>query len=570
MRFPVLAGSVAVESATSSCSLAVALAAVAATTVVGYSALELARFARAELARSTVVYASGQSLSPGTHVGQVGLATTLAHLGYVETRMRPTEPGQFQRNAPGWEIVLRGQEETGIARGGRLRLVTEGDRITRVLRDGRDVGSAALESEVLTGGGVRPGEEYRPLRLSETPPVLVNAVLAAEDRRFFEHGPVDLLSLVRAAWTNVRSGRVAQGGSTITQQLVKGRLLTPQRTMLRKVQEAWLALLVEYRYPKNQILEAYLNEIYLGQRDSQAIRGMGAAARAYFGKEVHQLSTGEAAVLAGMVRGPNTYSPAADIGRSRARRDAVLARMREVGLIGVEEYNRARNEPVRVVAWSASGPSAPYFVDSVRQEIEQRFDESALRSQANVRDRDEPRSGPPAICRAGGSAGARSARDDDTPAPANEGVSRTAGGTGGDRSRHRRDPGPRRRPRLPDQPVQPRAHGAPPARLSVQALRVRGGAPPEERTAPVHGGVDHRRFAGDDPGVDRVLDAAQLRRPIRGSGDRAARARAVAQHRHRSDRAGDGPRRRPRDRSVVRAGRQPDAPCRPSRSARSR
>ena len=364
---------------------AVAVAAVTGTTVIAYSALEVARFARAELARSAVVYTSGQPLSPGTHVGQVALATTLARLGYVETRTRPAEPGQFQRSAAGWEIVLRGQEEVGIARGGRLRLVTEGDRITRVLRDGRDVGSAALEGEVLTGGGVRSGEEYRPLRLSETPPVLVNAVLAAEDRRFFEHGPVDLPSLMRAAWANVRSGRVAQGGSTITQQLIKGRLLTPERTILRKVEEAWLALLVEYRYPKDQILEAYLNEVYLGQRDSQAIRGMGAAARAYFGKEVHQLTTGEAALLAGMVRAPNIYSPASDLGRSRTRRNAVLARMREVGLIGVEEYNRARNEPVRVVAWSVSGLSAPYFIDSVRQELEQRFDESALRSQANVR-----------------------------------------------------------------------------------------------------------------------------------------------------------------------------------------
>jgi penicillin-binding protein 1B len=363
----------------------VAVAAVMATTVVAYSALELARFARAELARSTVVYASGQSLAPGTHVGQVALAATLAHLGYAETRTRPAEPGQFQRTAAAWEIVLRGQEETGVTRGSRLRLVTEGDRVARVLRDGRDVGSAVLEAEVLTGGGVRPGEEYRPLRLSETPRLLINAVLAAEDRRFFEHGPVDPTSLARAAWANVRSGRVAQGGSTITQQLVKTRLLTPQRTMLRKVQEAWLALLVEYRYPKNQILEAYLNEIYLGQRDSQAIRGMGAAARVYFGKEVHQLTTGEAAALAGMVRAPNIYSPAADLEKSRIRRNAVLARMREVGVIGVDEYNRARTEPMRVVAWSASGLSAPYFVDAVRQELEQRFDDSDLRGRPNVR-----------------------------------------------------------------------------------------------------------------------------------------------------------------------------------------
>src|SRR5262249_18406197 len=156
----------------------------------------------------------------------------------------------------------------------------------------------------------RPGEAYRPVRLADVPPVLIQAVLAAEDHRFFDHGGGDLRGLLRAAWAHGRGGRGVQGGSTITQQLRKNRLLTPQRTVVRKLNEAWLSTVLEWRYPKERILEAYLNEIYLGQRGSVAIRGIGAAARSYFGKEVHQLTVGEAALLAGMTRAPNLYSPA--------------------------------------------------------------------------------------------------------------------------------------------------------------------------------------------------------------------------------------------------------------------
>ncbi len=133
-------------------------------------------------------------------------------------------------------------------------------------------------------------------------------------------------------------GKVTEGGSTITQQLIKNRLLTPHRTMMRKLREAWLATLVEWRYSKSQILEAYLNEIYLGQRGSLAIRGVGAASRAYFAKEVHQLTPGEAALLAGMVRAPNTYSPALNPERARQRRDVVLgadARPEDAGRRGL-------------------------------------------------------------------------------------------------------------------------------------------------------------------------------------------------------------------------------------------
>src|SRR2546426_6120791 len=336
-----------------------------------YSAIELARFERADARRATFVYASGQSLTPGVQVQRVGLAATLGRLGYTETRATPQSPGYFRRSGGSWDIYLRGSDDAG---GGQLlRLQTADERITRITRAGQDVDGAMLEPEVLASATDRPGEDHKPIRLDETPRVLIDAVLAAEDHRFFEHGGVDFRALLRAAWANLRAGRVKEGGSTITQQLVKVRLLSPQRTMFRKLREAWLAALVESRYSKERILEAYLNEIYLGQRGPIAIRGIGAATRAYFGKEVHQLNTGEAALIAAIIRGPNVYSPAVDPARARDRRNTVLARMRELGMIAQAEYDRTRRAPLRVRSLVDPGQSAPYFVDSVRQELEQRF-----------------------------------------------------------------------------------------------------------------------------------------------------------------------------------------------------
>src|SRR5207247_6497484 len=130
----------------------------------------------------------------------------------------------------------------------------------------------------------------------------MNAILAAEDHRFFEHAGVDFHGLVRAAWTNIRTGRVAQGGSTITQQLVKNRLVGPRRTFGRKLREAWLAAVVEWRYPKEQILEAYLNDVYMGQRGSQEIRGVSSAARAYLGQEGDTIEDAEMGMLSVVMR----------------------------------------------------------------------------------------------------------------------------------------------------------------------------------------------------------------------------------------------------------------------------
>jgi penicillin-binding protein 1B len=338
-----------------------------------YSAVELHRFRRAEVGRATLIYAAPQPLRPGVEVRRVDLAGVLSRLRYRETRGAPTAPGEFRRTGAGWDVYLRAVDRGGPQPAQRVRLEVDGNRIARVTRDGKLAGPLVLEPEVLTSGDDVPGEEMRPVRLADVPPTLRNAVLAAEDHRFLEHHGLDLRGVARALWTNLRAARVVQGGSTITQQLVKSRLLSRERTLDRKLREAWLAALVEWRYGKDEILEAYLNEIYLGHRGGLGVRGVGAATRTYFGKEVHQLSLGEAALLGGMIRAPNRTSPVLDRTRARERRDAVLRRMRELGMITAVEHDRARAEPVRARPGAGTGQLAPYFTDHVRGEAEGRL-----------------------------------------------------------------------------------------------------------------------------------------------------------------------------------------------------
>jgi penicillin-binding protein 1B len=166
-----------------------------------------------------------------------------------------------------------------------------------------------------------------PVPLAELPPRLIQAVLAVEDQRFFEHHGIDIKRIGGAMWANVRAGGIAQGGSTLTQQLVKNLYLTSERTPMRKVREAAIAVVLEKRYTKNQILEAYLNEIYLGQDGARALHGVGAAARFYFGKDVRKLTLAECALLAGTINAPNRNAPNRHPDIARQRRDMVLQLM---------------------------------------------------------------------------------------------------------------------------------------------------------------------------------------------------------------------------------------------------
>jgi len=349
----------------------VALVLLALVVVVGsalalYTAHALARFERVEARRSTLLYAAPPVLRQGVSVTALDLAGLLGRLGYRESRTAPG-PGQFSRTDSAWDINVAGAAP--------IVLSVAGNRITGLRQGSAEVQSVALPAELLASAGADMGESIRPVRLADVPAELRTAILTTEDVRFYEHGGVDPRGILRALWTNVRKGRVAEGGSTITQQLVKSRLLSPERTLSRKIHEAMLSTALEWRYSKDQIFEAYLNEVYLGQSGGAAVRGVGAASRAYFGKEVHQLTLAEAALLAGMIRAPNSYSPASNPERARERRDVVLTRMRDLGKISEGDYRKARKEPVRArAAPTTSGLTAPYFVDYVRAELERATD----------------------------------------------------------------------------------------------------------------------------------------------------------------------------------------------------
>ncbi|RVU76476.1 peptidoglycan glycosyltransferase/peptidoglycan DD-transpeptidase MrcA [Pantoea dispersa] len=219
------------------------------------------------------------------------------------------------------------------------------------------------------------GEKRRiPLTLQQMPPELIKAFIATEDSRFYEHHGVDPVGIFRAASIALVSGHASQGASTITQQLARNFFLSPERTLMRKIKEAFLAVRIEQLLSKDEILELYLNKIYLGYR----AYGVGAAAQVYFGKPVDQLSLSEMAMIAGLPKAPSTFNPLYSHARALARRNVVLARMLDQNYITQQQYNDARNTPLTA---SYHGPeiafSAPYLTELVRQEMVKRYGDSA-------------------------------------------------------------------------------------------------------------------------------------------------------------------------------------------------
>lgn len=216
-------------------------------------------------------------------------------------------------------------------------------------------------------------EQRIPVNQDELPKHLIQAVLAVEDQRFYEHHGLDIRRIGGALLANVKAGRIAQGGSTITQQLAKNLFLSASRTPLRKLREAAIAVVLEIRYGKRVILEAYLNEIYLGQDEGRAIHGVGAAARYYLGKEVRRISLAESALLAGMIHAPNRHVPTRHSREARQRRDLVLQMMAEQQRITRTSAERASRAAVSTRAWPARTVDARHFRDFVTATVSDRL-----------------------------------------------------------------------------------------------------------------------------------------------------------------------------------------------------
>src|ERR1700741_1639561 len=338
-----------------------------------YSQIIDARLAEGYLTSRPGLYAAPRVLEAGQKLSRDKLAAALRRAGYVESKASDVWSGSFSVLDSVIEIRPGRSKQPEL-----VRVVFGGDEITE-LRDhvGGLLESFTLEPEILSTDLSAKAGKREVLSYGEIPEVMVHAILAIEDRRFFEHSGVDLRGLGRALLRNVGDEQMGQGGSTITQQLVKNTYLTPDKTLERKYAEAMLAIALERRLSKNDILALYSNEIYLGQRGAVAVRGIKEASQVFYGKELRDLTLSEAATLAGMIQSPAHYSPLKHSDEARARRNLVLAAMQQNGWITSEQNAKASAEPVTVAPASAVDNSmAPYFVDYVNRLAESEFDTS--------------------------------------------------------------------------------------------------------------------------------------------------------------------------------------------------
>ena len=245
------------------------------------------------------------------------------------------------------------------------------DAIFELKADAVTIDSFTLEPEILSNDISSKGGKREALNYTEIPLSLVHAILSIEDRRFFDHSGVDVSGLGRALLRNVGEDRLGQGGSTITQQLVKNTYLSPEKTLRRKYAEAMLALSLEQRLSKEDIFALYCNEVYLGQRGAVTVRGVKEAASVFFGKELKDLTLAEAATIAGMIQGPARYSPVRHADAARDRRNTVLDTMGRDGWVDAQTVSRASAEAVVVAPEKSTDNSlAPYFVDYVNRVAE--------------------------------------------------------------------------------------------------------------------------------------------------------------------------------------------------------
>ena len=330
------------------------------------------------------VYGRPLELYPGAALAPAQLVAELNRLGYRKVR-HPKDDGSWSRNRE--RFLLRSRPFLfwdGTEPGHYLDLRFSGDQLQSV-RDanGRELALARLEAPEI--GSIYPShnEDRVLLQRDQLPDLLVKALVAVEDRNFYSHRGVDPRAILRALWVNIRAGSVVQGGSTLTQQLVKNFYLTRERSLWRKLNEAVMALMLDAHYAKDDILEAYANEIYLGQDGSRAIHGFGLASRFYFNRPLQELDLPRLALLVGLVRGPSYYDPRRHPQRAKTRRNLVLQILRQQGVISADLEQQAAAATLGLVdgEGAASSGSYPAFLELVRRQLHRDYREQDLTSE---------------------------------------------------------------------------------------------------------------------------------------------------------------------------------------------
>jgi penicillin-binding protein 1B len=349
---------------------------------VKYSKMIDARLSGRVLQNTTQIFSAPQHISEGEVWTADELTTYLTRVGY-----RPSKDdnslGQF--TVQGETVDIRPSKYSYFGGTNALSVQFGGKSIKaiRPLGGGTEMGSAEIEPELITDLFDSAREKRRPVLYQDLPPMLVHAIMSAEDKRFFEHGGFDFVRIIGAGWADLRhSSNHYQGASTITMQVARTFFFSNERTWRRKVAEAMVSLELEQRFSKQRIFELYANEVYLGNRGSFGIRGFSEASVAYFGKDMRQLSLAECAYLAGIIRAPNYYSGAdRHPERGAQARDRVLGQMLENKYITEADVQDAKREPIKLVRSSVTGSDAPYFVDMVKDHLLEKYSENELINQ---------------------------------------------------------------------------------------------------------------------------------------------------------------------------------------------
>jgi penicillin-binding protein 1B len=323
------------------------------------------------------VYAAPLELYVGAPVGADRLEEELRRLHY-RLGDPAAGPGVFRRRGDTFDLhARRVRFMDELREPARVSIRAGGEAITGIRHpDGAELPVFRLDPPVI--GSVFPvhGEDRLVLWPDDVPPLLRSGIKCIEDRRFDEHHGVDVRSILRASWANLRARRVVQGGSTLTQQLVKNYFLSDEQTLGRKATEAVMALRLEAHFSKEEILVAYLNEVYLGQDGARAIHGFGLASEYYFAKPLDELDAGELSLLIGLVKGPSFYDPRKHPDRARARRNLVLQQLADAQLIDGAAAKRAAANPLGLR--SPGGSYVPAYLDLVRRHLKRDYAEADL------------------------------------------------------------------------------------------------------------------------------------------------------------------------------------------------
>ena len=328
------------------------------------------------------VYGRPLELYPGASITPAQLIAELKSMGYQRVR-HPKQAASWSRNGERFLVRSRGFNFWDGEEPGRfLDIRFAKSRIDQLSEVGKGE-LALIRLEAPEIGSIYPAhnEDRVLVQRKELPELLVKALIVMEDRTFYQHHGVDPKAIARAIWANLRAGGVVQGGSTLTQQLVKNFYLTRERSFWRKLNEAAMALLLDAHYEKDEILGAYANEIYLGQDGGRAIHGFGLASHFYFNRSLQELDLQQLALLVAQVRGPSFYDPRRHPKRAKERRDLVLTVMQEQGLISPKEANRAKKAPLGVQQKGHGRGNYPAFMDLVRRQLHRDYREEDLTSE---------------------------------------------------------------------------------------------------------------------------------------------------------------------------------------------